>query len=91
MELIRPEFPRDLVENVKKSYPENCFGCEHLRVIPGSKTNICIINERPCKVDVLYPTLTNPACKFARAKNPFAYDTVLDLKGRDIPDKPRGQ
>jgi hypothetical protein len=92
MELITPKLPRDLVEDINKNYPENCYGCEHFRVIPDSKTDICVINEKPCKVDALNPKLTNPACKFAAAKSPFAYDTVLDLKGglsREEPKEPQ--
>ena len=82
MELITPTFTHEFIESISKIYPENCFGCEHLRVIPESKTNLCVLNERPCKVDALNPALTNPTCKFTAVKNPFAYDTLLSVNGR---------
>ena len=89
MELITPKFTSDFIASVGKTYAENCLGCEHLRVIADTKTNICVIDEKPCKVDVLNPALTNPACKFAVIKNPFAYDTILDLKGKNPREGPK--
>ena len=87
MELITPKFTREFIESISKIYPENCFGCEHLRVISDSKTNLCVINERPCKVDALNPALTNPTCKFTAVKNPFGYNTILDVHGLGASDR----
>lgn len=82
MDLIRPSFPKELIDQVSKNYSQNCFGCEYLRILEGMKTNVCVIGDRICKVDVLYPTLTNPACKFNASKNPFAYSSTIDTRDR---------
>ena len=79
MELATPKFTKEFIASVSKTYTENCLGCEHLRVIAETKTNLCVINEKPCKVDVLSPALTNPACKFAR-KSYSPDGTIPDFK-----------
>ncbi|MCD1294720.1 hypothetical protein CUJ83_06875 [Methanocella sp. CWC-04] len=82
MDLMKPNVTKELLETVNKSYPKSCFGCEHLRVIPDSKTYVCVKGGAPCKVDALNPAMTNPSCKFNPMNDLFDHRLDPDVEKR---------